>query len=101
MSSGKVVLGALAGLAAGAVLGILLAPDKGSQTRKKLKGNAGDYADELKKKFNKFVENVTDKFEAAKEDANDFVETGKSKVQAVKKEFKNGLSEKISANPDF
>ena len=59
MSSGKVVLGVLAGLAAGALLGILLAPDKGSETRKKLKENAGDYADELKKKLNKFVETVT------------------------------------------
>lgn len=35
MNSGKVVLGALAGLAAGALLGILFAPDKGSETRKK------------------------------------------------------------------
>ena len=101
MSSGKVVLGALAGLAAGAVLGILLAPDKGSNTRKKMTDKAGSYADDLKEKFNDFVEGITEKFEAAKEDANDFVETGKAKVQSVKKEFKNGLSEKISANPDF
>lgn len=77
MSSGKVVLGVLAGLAAGALLGILLAPDKGSETRKKLKENAGDYADELKKKLSKFVETVTDKFESAKAEANDLAETGK------------------------
>lgn len=39
MSSGKVVLGMLAGLAAGAVLGILFAPEKGSKTRRKILDN--------------------------------------------------------------
>ena len=35
MSKGKLLLGVLAGVAAGALLGILMAPDKGSETRKK------------------------------------------------------------------
>ena len=36
MNSGKLVLGLLAGLAAGAVLGILFAPEKGTETRLKI-----------------------------------------------------------------
>jgi gas vesicle protein len=36
MSSGKFFWGVLAGVAAGALLGVLLAPDKGSETRRKI-----------------------------------------------------------------
>jgi gas vesicle protein len=43
MSSGKVLLGVLAGVAVGATLGILFAPDKGSNTRKKITQKSDDY----------------------------------------------------------
>ena len=36
MNSGKVILGALAGIAAGALIGVLVAPDKGSESRNKI-----------------------------------------------------------------
>ena len=39
----------LAGAAAGAILGVLYAPDKGSVTREKLAGKLGDYKDKLEK----------------------------------------------------
>lgn len=72
MSTGKVVLGVLAGVAAGAILGILFAPDKGSVTRKKIVDKKDGLNDELKAKFNEIVDSLADKFEKAKEDINDF-----------------------------
>jgi gas vesicle protein len=68
MSSGKVILGILAGAAAGALLGILFAPDKGSTTRKKILSKGEEYADDLKAKFSEFVDKVAEKFDSAKEE---------------------------------
>jgi gas vesicle protein len=44
----KTTLGLLAGIALGVGIGMLLAPDKGSETRKKLADSAGDFFDKLK-----------------------------------------------------
>jgi len=63
MSTGKVLLGLLAGVAAGALLGILFAPDKGSVTRKKLTKKGAEFADEMKEKFDEFLENMSEKFD--------------------------------------
>ena len=64
MSSGKVLLGLLAGAAAGAMMGILFAPEKGTTTRKKIASKGEEYADDLKEKFGEFVDNVAEKYES-------------------------------------
>ncbi len=64
MSSGKILLGILAGTAAGALIGILFAPDKGVNTRKKIASKGEEYAEELKDKFGEFVDNVAEKYES-------------------------------------
>jgi len=84
MSTGKVLLGVLAGLSAGAVLGILFAPDKGTETRRKISKKSSDFRNGIKDKFNEFVDNVSDKFESAKEEAEDFTEKSKAKFKEAK-----------------
>lgn len=74
MSTGKVLLGILAGAAAGAMLGILFAPEKGYKTRKKIAKKGKDYADDLTKKMNDFIVDVTERVEVLMKKAKDSAE---------------------------
>ena len=73
----KVLLGLFAGAALGAIAGILFAPDKGSETRKKISKNTSDMGDQLKHTFNDFVDTVKDKYRTAKNEVEDVAEKGK------------------------
>ena len=55
MESGKLLLGLLAGVAVGAALGILFAPAKGSDTRKKIYDKGEDLTEGLKEKFDLII----------------------------------------------
>lgn len=81
MGSGKVLLGVLAGAAVGATLGILFAPDKGTNTRRKISRKSDEYVEGLEEKFNEFIDGMTDKFEAMKEETLHMAENGKQKAQ--------------------
>jgi gas vesicle protein len=83
MSSGKVLLGVLAGIAVGATLGILFAPDKGSKTRKKIQRKGDEYADELGEKFSDFISSVTEQFEKVKAEATRIAGNGKANKEEV------------------
>ena len=75
MNSGKVILGALAGLAAGALIGILFAPDKGSESRSKIVKKGEDYLDSVKHKFNSLLDTITGKYNGGRVDVTDSGET--------------------------
>lgn len=63
MNTGKAVLAVLGGVAAGALIGVLFAPDKGTKTRKKILNKGKNYIDDLKGKFEDLSEDVTKKYE--------------------------------------
>jgi len=98
MSTGKTLLGLLAGAAIGATLGILFAPDKGSETRKKLSKKGVDLADDLKYQFYELVDSFTKKAEKVKEEGKDFVGKAKTKYDEAKSGVKNPGSEMKPAN---
>lgn len=85
MNTGKVVIGVLAGFAAGALLGVLFAPDKGSETRKKISKKSSDTLEGLKDKFDDLLAAVGEKFGVAEDEAKDLLAKGKNKVE----DFKN------------
>ena len=48
MTNGKIILGIAAGVSVGIIAGILLSPDKGSATRKKILDKTGELGNSLK-----------------------------------------------------
>jgi gas vesicle protein len=83
MQSGKVLLGALVGVAVGATIGVLFAPDKGAATRKKIAKKSDDYAGDVSQKFNGFIDGVAKKVEKLKTDASRIAENGKEKMEEL------------------
>ena len=88
MNTGKVLLGVLAGVAAGALIGILFAPAKGSRTRRRILRQGESYVDGLKEKFNEYADTISEKLEHAKEEVSAFAQKGKEKFEEAEKEVK-------------
>ncbi|RIJ42932.1 hypothetical protein D1627_03580 [Pontibacter oryzae] len=71
-SGGKLAVGLLAGAAAGAIAGILLAPDKGASTRKKVSEQASKLGNQVSKGYSSTKDKVNDwtgKMKSGKTDA--------------------------------
>lgn len=75
MNTPKILIGALAGLAAGVVIGMLVAPEKGSTLRKNLIKKGGEFADAV----SEFENKVVGKF--AKKGENDVLSSRKKEVE--------------------
>jgi gas vesicle protein len=86
MNSGKVILGAIAGLATGAILGILFAPEKGTDTRKKIAKKSKDSIDDIKSKYDAVIESLSAKLASVKKDASHLFEEGKDFAQESKRD---------------
>ena len=87
MNSSKVLLGILGGVAAGALMGILFAPDSGKETRKKIAKKGTDLGDTVRNKFNELGEVLQEKYESIKKDAATMMENGKAVKEEASKNF--------------
>jgi gas vesicle protein len=67
-STRSLIVGVLAGFAAGAAIGMLFAPHKGKVTRKRLLRKGEDIAEKTGDAFQDIGENITKKFDMLKRD---------------------------------
>lgn len=82
-TSTKVALGILGAAAAGVVIGLLIAPEKGTEMRRRVKKTAGEWADNLTHLFSEgkeAVEEVANKVRQTKA-------TAEEKANRVKENF--------------
>jgi len=84
-SSGRILGALLLGAAVGATLGILMAPDKGSETRKKIFNGARDMADDLKERVNRLRNKGEEMADLAEDKFDDFKKAGKNKYDQFNK----------------
>ncbi len=100
MSNQKILIGALSGIAAGLVIGLLTAPAKGSETRKKI----ADTATDLKKKLRRLtgkaeseLDELKEIFQNEVEGLGDDVRERVLKLIASSKASYNHLKEEVTA----
>lgn len=89
MKNSNVLIGLLGGVAVGAALGLLFAPAKGSETRKKIADKSGDLKYTLKDSVTKFSEKISQTVDNFKSEANEIIADGKTILQEEKANLDN------------
>lgn len=82
MKTSKSILGILGAAAAGVAIGMLFAPDKGTNTRKKIAKKGKNYGSELRDKFGNIIDSVTKNGEAMVAEGKNTYDTAKEDILA-------------------
>ena len=83
MKANKIALGVLGGIAAGAVVGILFAPAKGADTRKKMLQKGNNLADEFKDKLENLSGTIKNNYDKMFHDGKEIIAERKSKFDDI------------------
>jgi gas vesicle protein len=87
MKTTKILLGILAGVAGGAILGILFAPEKGSRTRRNITNKGSDYANDVKDSFEDLIDSMTKKYQGVLHETERMICNQKAKYEGSEKEM--------------
>ena len=94
--NGNSIIALLAGAAIGVGLGILFAPEKGSETRQKIKDGLDDLKDKAKSKWDSLEDETKEKFSKTKDDLKDSIEDLLSNSSYKAEEAITFLEEKLA-----
>ncbi len=83
----KVLLGILGAAAAGVVIGMLVAPEKGNETRKRIKKTAEDWADSLSHLWTSGKQRAEEAGQEMKDKAKYAKSAAEEKVNKIKESF--------------
>jgi gas vesicle protein len=84
MTTTKVILGILGAAAAGLVVGMMIAPEKGSDLRRNLKQTADDWVDELSNWVGKGKEYIDEVRNRASEEVSNLADNSEEEVDTMK-----------------
>lgn len=83
----------LTGLASGIAIGILVAPDKGTRTRKKITQQGDNYLNDIKNELSEIRKDVNKKIEATKEGMEDLTSKGKKRAKEAGDEVQESMQD--------
>jgi len=92
MTTTKVLLGILGAAAAGVVIGMLIAPEKGSDLRNNISKTAGDWADEVADWMGKGKQYLSDMKNRASAEAESLASEGQEAVGSLKENIRKRSS---------
>ena len=89
MKNNNLLLGVLGGVAVGAALGILFAPAKGSEKKKKIADKGSDLKDNFKDSLSKLSDKISKSVDGFKDEAEDLIAEAEEKLKEEKANFDN------------
>ena len=91
MKTSSSILGVLGGIGVGVALGVLFAPDKGTETRNKIKNQGNDLGNDIKSKFDDLIDLLGSIVSNSEAKGNEMVKNGKSLIEQINKDVVSEL----------